>query len=950
MSEEGSAVIPDLGGEFLEVLAEVDPTVLRQQLAEYLEMWVSRQKDPVPGLAFDGRTGLYDAEGLTREFERLVGEHETIAVIAVTIDFFSALVERFGPETGGEILASVASFIYAAANAHDACFRQGEAEFLVLCPDRETVGAFRLAERIRSNITARSYGFFRLQVTASLGVAVYPSHATQPDSLLQLARSSARLAEELGRDRTVVYEPDHSAVGKLSRSPSGSCLHNLPLPVTPFVGRGSELAEIERLLADPACRLLTLSGPGGIGKTRLALEAAARLISRFSFGVFMVPLDSLPSPDLVANSVADSLGFSFYSPDDHRSQIISFLKNKEALLLMDNFEGVLPATGLLADILAAAPRVKVLATSRVRLDLQGEWILEVGGMACPHEEEGEEAAGEPEAYDAVQLFLQGARRVNPAFFLTPEDRYWMTHICRLLEGSPLAIELASSWARLLPLPDIAREIERDLDFLSTTRADVPERHRSMRVIFEHSWQMLEADEAACFSALSVFAGGFRREAAQVVAGATLLRLASLVDKSLVHRNPNGRYETHALLRQYAQEKLSAEPGMMEKVRDAHCACFADFLKRREAPLEGMLQKETLQEIGEEIENVRAAWNRAVQEGRRSELGMALESLYIFYDIRGWLEEGVTALGRAAEVLRGDVSGTEGDVVGRERILTGRVLARQGRFYRRLGDYRRAWDLLEESLAIFRSSGEKREEAVSLLWLGNVAESRGEYDRAEEEYGKSLHIFRIVGERGGIADALKDLGNVAHARGEYAAAREHYQESLDLYQGDGDLRGISATLNNLGVVAEFLGENVEAMRLYQESLGIDREIGEQVGIATSLINLGDIACSMGKFADARKYFYEALKLSTRAIALPVAVEVLGGIARMLAWEGKREKALELAFLAYSHPACDKEDRDRVAILIGRLEAELPEPVAREAEQRGRSLLLDEAVARILSSTP
>lgn len=947
MSEEGSAVIPDLGEEFLEVLAEVDPGMLREQLTDYLQMWVSRQKDPVPGLAFDSRTGLYDAAGLTREFERLVGGHETIAAIAITIDFFGVLVERFGRETGGEILTSVASFIYAAANTNDACFRQGEAEFLVLCPDRDAAGAFRLAERIRSNITARSYGFFRLQITASLGVAVYPLHATQPDSLLQLARSSGHLAEELGRDRTVAYEPDHSAGGQLSRSPSGTCLHNLPLPATPFVGRGSELKEIERLLTDPACRLLTLSGPGGIGKTRLALEAAARLISRFSFGVFMTPLDSLPSPDLVANSVADSLGFSFYSPDDHRGQILDFLQDKEALLIMDNFEGVLPATGLLAEVLAAAPRVKVLATSRVRLDLQGEWILEVGGMACPLEEEGEEEAGGPEAYDAVQLFLQGARRVNPAFFLTPQDRRWMTHICRVLEGSPLAIELASSWARVLLLPDIAREIERDLDFLSTTRANLPERHRSMRVVFEHSWRMLEPDEATCFSALSIFAGGFRREAAQVVAEATLLRLASLVDKSLVRRNPYGRYETHMLLRQYAREKLSAEPGKMEKVRDAHCACFADYLKRREALLEGMLQKETLQEIGEEIENVRAAWNHAVEGGRWSELERALESLYLFYDIRGWLEEGVQALGRAAEALRENVRATEEDEGGRERVLTGRVLARQGRFYRRLGDYRRAWELLEESLVIFRSSGEKREEAVSLLWLGNVAESRGEYERAEEEYGKSLHIFRVMGERGGIADALKDMGNVAHARGEYSVAREHYEESLDLYQGDGDLRGISATLNNLGVVAEFLGENVEAMRLYQESLAIDREIGEQVGIATSLINLGDIACGMGKFADARKYYYEALKISMRAIALPVAVEVLGGIARMLAWEGKREKALELASLVSSHPACDKEDRDQVALLIVRLETELPEPVAREAEQRGRSLLLDEVVAKILT---
>ncbi len=657
---------------------------------------------------------------------------------------------------------------------------------------------------------------------------------------------------------------------------------------------------MERRLGEEGCRLLTLTGPGGMGKTRLALEAAARLMPGFSFGAFMVSLDSSATPELLADSIADTLGLSFYGPEDHLRQVVGFLQDKEALLIMDGFEAALPAAALLSEVLAASPRVKILATSRARLGLQGEWVMEVGGMACP----AREAAGEPEEFDAVRLFLQGARRVNPVFDLTPGDQAWMARICDLLGGSPLAIELASSWARVLSLSEIAREIERDLDFLQTTRADVPERHRSMRAVFEYSWGMLEPREAACFSALSVFKGGFRREAAQAVAGANLLCLASLVDKSLVHRNPAGRYEAHGLVRQFAAEKLDPGSDRGEKVRAAHCAYFAGFLDRREPLLEGMLQRETLAEIAEEIENVREAWNVAVEGRMLEEMEKALQSLYLFYDVRGWLREGLDALGRAAEALRGEEEP-------RSRALLARVLARQGRFYRRLGDYRRAWDLLEESLAIFEGREERQEEASSLLWLGNVAESRGDYRRAEEEYGRSLHLFRVRGDKGGIADALKDLGNVAHARGEYAAAREHYQESLDLYQDTGNLRGISATLNNLGVVAEYLGENVEAMRLYQESLAIDREIGEQVGIATSLINLGDVACGMGKLTEARKYFYEALKLSMRATALPVAVEVLGGIARLLAWEGKREEAMELVSLVHAHPACDREDRDRAA---------------------------------------
>ncbi len=939
---DGSGIVPDLRQEFEEELGALDAGALRNRLSGYLETWVGRQEP---------ETGFCHASGYEPEFERLIAEHETLAVIYIAVDFLPLVIESLGRETGAGILAALANFIRAAAHEQDACFHdpEEEAEFLVLSPDLDPGGAFRLAERIRNNVTARSYGFFGLPVTASLGVAVYPLHATRLDSLLQLARSSGRLAELLGRDRTVVYEPDHSATARLSQSPDGTRLHNLPVPSSPFVGRNRELSEIESRLLDPACRLLTLTGPGGIGKTRLALEVAARLMPRLSFGVFTVSLDTMPSPYLLPNLLADSLGFSFAGPEDHLGQITGFLQDKEALLLMDSFEAILPATGILSGILAAAPLVKVLATSQVRLNLGEEWVMEVEGMACPPEEEGEKAS--LEEYDAVRLFLQGARRVDPAFTLVPEDRRWMVRICRRVEGSPLAIELASSWARALPLSDIAREMEKDLDFLATNRADVPERHRGLRIVFEHSWEVLEPDEAACFSALSVFQGGFRREAAKAVAGATLIRLAALVDKSLVRRNPNGRYEAHGLLRKYAEEKLEEDAAAREQAHDAHCAFFAAFLEERESRLEGMLQKETLQEIGEEIENIRAAWDHAVQKCLYVEMGKSLGSLCVFYDIRGWLEEGATVLERATEELRRK----EGEVFQEEgaeehcRMLLGRVLARRGRFFRRRGDYRQAGDLLEEALGIFRELGEEKEEALSLLWLGNVKESRGEYRRAEEDYGMALHIFRVAGDRGGMADALKDLGNVSHSQGEYSAARDYYEECLDLYQDEGDLRGISAALNNLGVVAEFLGENMEAMRLYQESLAIDREIGEQMGIATSLINLGDIACVMGKLAEARRYLTEALKISHRAIALPVVVEVLGGMARLLAWEGKREEAMELASLVYAHPACGREDRDRAAGLIARMEAELPEPVAREAGQRGRSLLLADTAAGILAAS-
>jgi predicted ATPase/DNA-binding SARP family transcriptional activator len=431
--------------------------------------------------------------------------------------------------------------------------------------------------------------------------------------------------------------PETTALYTRIRSAAAPPPHNLPPQPTPFVGRTDELAEIARFFNNPHVQLLTLVGPGGIGKTRLALQAAARFIEPnrsieqpFPDGVFSVPLAGLSSseshtnrPALIA-AVADALRFSFQGPIPPQAQLLSHLRDKKMLLILDNFEYIASEASQLADILRLAPGVQLLVTSRVRLNLQEEWPMEVAGLPVPPsiEEPIETAA----TYGAVQLFVQQAQRVHAGFQLDADELPSVIRICQLVEGGPLGIEIAASWVRVLACHEIALEIEHGLDFLTTSLHNVPERHRSLRAVFDYSWNLLTPQEQAIFRQLAVFRGGFRREAAMHVAGASLPMLAELVDKSLLRRAATGRYEVHDLLRWYAEEKLQMLPAEYETVNNAHCRYYAELLVKHNSELKGEDLPTALSVLEQERENVRAAWNWAVSQRRAEEVDMFMQCL------------------------------------------------------------------------------------------------------------------------------------------------------------------------------------------------------------------------------------------------------------------------------------------------------------------------------------
>jgi predicted ATPase/Tfp pilus assembly protein PilF/predicted amidohydrolase len=629
-------------------------------------------------------------------------------------------------------------------------------------------------------------------------------------------------------------------------------LHNFPVQPTPFLGREEELAEIGKLLEDPSCRLLSLVGLGGIGKTRVALQAAAQQIGAFRDGIYFVPLSSVSSLEFLIPTIADYLKFSFYGREDPKVQLLNYLREKELLLVIDNFEHLLDGAGLLAEILENAPGVKLFITSRQRLNLQGEWILEIGGMQVPESEEIDRL----EDYSAVQLFLQDARKVRSGFTLS-EEKPSVVRICQLVGGMPLGIELASVWVKVLSCSEIAREIEENQDFLATTLRDAPERHRSLRAVFEHSWNLLSKEEKGALTNLCIFRGGFSREAADEVAGASLLLLSALVDRSLLRRNPSGRYEMHGVIRQYAEEKLKEDPQGEARVRDLHGEYYADFLQQREAHLRGRRQHKVLQEVAEEIENVRDAWGKAIEKGEVVQIAKFVDGLYLFYEIRSWYQEGERVFGMAVDRLRGKRGGDE--PTGDRISVLGKVLARQGDFQDHLRLYERASETLQESLSISRNLDIPSETAFSLNCLGNVALGMGEYAEAQRLYQESLAIYREIGDRSRIERVLNNLGNVATRLGAYPEAQRLYQESLAICREIGDRYSTEVVLNNLGNVSSSMGMYAEAQRFYQETLAICREIDNRYAIQVVLNNLGSIATRLGNYEQAKQLLQESIAI-------------------------------------------------------------------------------------------
>ncbi|MEM7344640.1 MAG: tetratricopeptide repeat protein [Chloroflexota bacterium] len=774
-----------------------------------------------------------------------------------------------------------------------------------------------------------------------------------------------------------VIVPDKSSLP----TSSSQQVHNLPAQLTPFIGREPELAQIADILGEPTSRLLTLIGPGGIGKTRLALEAAKTHLGSFADGVYFVALASVTSPDLFVATLTQALPLSLQNDEPAITQLHRYLKQKEMLLVLDNFEHLLAAVDVVLDILQNTTNLKILTVSRQRLNVKGEWLFKVDGLSYPDADDIENA----ENYSAVRLFVQSARRVQPSFTLSPSDIPFVVKICQLVAGLPLALELAAAWRRVLSCQEIAEEIEQDIDFLATSLHDIPERHRSLRVVFDYSWNLLSAEEQRIFRELSVFRGSFDRIAAGQVVGADLGTLAMLTDVSLLRRYKSSqpqagvRYGIHDLLYHYASEKLDESDEDAVTLQEKHANYYVALLQRREPDLKGMTQREALDELDSEIENIRTAWNWLVDQERISDLGQALESLFLFYEMRSLFQEGEQLFGKAVQLLRRCTLDKS------TSIVLGQLLARQGWFsflldkhhqaqtlmqeglallqrhdaYQQtifclnylgamslhLGSYERTKTLCYESLAICRETNDAFGAAIALNILGEATYLLGDYDEARQRCEESLSLNS---NRWGMAFTFEYLGQITYAEADYLEAKHLFQQSLDICQEMGDQRGIAMSLTYLGDTARALGEYNEAHALYQEGLRVFQAIGSQMGIAQSLTHLGYVAWATGDNDKAKQTFAEALQVAMEIQALPKALDALAGIAAVFARHEDSAEAFQLLLFVRDHASTTQESKDRIEGLYTELTAQLPSDVIKALKRRSRPRTLEEVVSGILDN--
>ena len=649
------------------------------------------------------------------------------------------------------------------------------------------------------------------------------------------------------------------------------------LPPTPFIGRAAEQAELAARLADPACRLLTIVGPGGVGKTRLVLEAATNAITGFADGICFVPFAPVGSAELIIPAIAHALGFAFSGAAEPFAQLIRYVREKDLLLVLDNFEHLLEGTGLLADILQQAPQVKLLVTSRERLHLQWEWVIELRGL--PSHPAGRDAG--PAGSTAMALFVERARRIRGDFALEPHEDACVTQICQLLEGLPLGIELAAAWVRVLSCAEIAQEIARNLDFLAAAARDVSARHRSLRAVFDQSWNLLSNGERRVLRQVSVFRGNFSREAATQVAGATLPLLAALVDKSLLRRNAAGRYDMHELVRQYAEEHLRGSAEAQE-THERHAAYFLALAEEAEPQLLGAGQEAWRSRLEDEHDNLRAAlaWSRAAPEGAETELRLA-GALAHFWELHSHFSEGRKWLEGALRRRGSVVPAVQAKALNAVGVLAEAQGAEAG-----------AVALIEESLALRRELGDEQGSAESLLYLGRFARNRGDYARACRLEEESLALFRKHRIMWGVVWALMSLGDVALDQGDQARAAARFQETLARAQELGNRHAVAWAIRNLGLVAHTQGDQAAAAARYQESLTLFEEIGSAWGRAEVLCNQGWLAHMQGDDRRATAHYQESLALFRELEGKRLISACLEGLAGLAGAQRRPERAARL----------------------------------------------------------
>jgi predicted ATPase/DNA-binding CsgD family transcriptional regulator len=677
----------------------------------------------------------------------------------------------------------------------------------------------------------------------------------------------------------------------------------LPTAATQFVGRLDELRAVTQRLQNPDCRLLTLTGPSGIGKTRLALQVAQELTSQrpgfLPQGVFFVPLENCATPGDLDVFLAQALQIEFLEHGERaREQLFGYLRRKRLLLLLDNFEhlaGPESAT-LLDELLSGAPGLKLLVTSTIRLNLPGEHVFPLERLELPPAEPGASdglSVEEARTFSSLQLFEQTAQRVHPAFTLNETNLKPVIQLCQITDGMPLGIELAAGWIEMLPPQAILEEVSRSLDFLQTQMHAVPERQRSLRAVFDASWRLLDEGEREAVTKLAVFQGGFTHTAARQVTGIPPQVLLALSNKSWIQAQGESRFQFHPLMKKYIQA-LGESTDSWETLRDRHCDYFCAFADRYGRMLPTGQFHHALKTLQPELDNLRAAWQWALERDRWQAIQLALVGLCTYYYRSGNYREGAGLCSQAAQRLE---QATADD----QTCLLAHLYVWQAAF---TSDVQESAGLLAKSQNLLDrldlNQACQQVQALAWRWQGQQA-AWSDRQKGIAYFRKSLALYRQLGDEPTAAQVMTDLGWAMWVTGQSESAQNYLEDSHRIHRQTGDLYYTARTLTLLGLLARRAGRVAEAERLHRESLAVSRAINSAPGIANSLFVLAYSLNFTGEFdeaaalAEGSRLKYVGMGYEGAYLAKPYAAQAYAdlGTGNYARAKAAAEQALQLA---------------------------------------------------------
>jgi predicted ATPase/class 3 adenylate cyclase len=781
-----------------------------------------------------------DVEGSTKLWERYP------EAMQATMARHDEVLREVMDSSGGYVFKTVGdAFCVAFSSASHALEAALAAQRALLSEEREKTGPLRVRMALHTgSADERGGDYFGPPVnrvarllSAGHGGQVLLSSATQ--ELVRDALPEGARLRDLGERRLKdLFRPERVFQLLALELPTSfpplktldTRMNNLPAQPTPLVGRERDLGKVCDLLRGEGVRLLTLTGPGGIGKTRLGLQVAAELLDEFEDGVFFVALAPITDPSLVASAIAEPLGVVEAGDQSLEEGLKGYLRGKELLLLLDNFEQVLGAAPLVGELLSVCPKLKVLATSRSVLRVYGEQEYPVPPLELPRPGRLP-PIDRLSQYEAVRLFIERAKAARPDFSVTNENAPAVAEICARLDGLPLAIELAAARIKLLPPRAMLERLGSRMKLVTGGARNLPERQRTLRSTIEWSHALLEEGERVLFARLSVFAGGRTLKAIEAICDSrgdlpvdALDGVSSLQDKSLLRQEegPEGeaRFVMLETIHEYARERLQ-ESGEAEEIRRLHAEYFLRLAEEAEPELSGTDQLACLERLEVEHDNMRAALAWSLEKEPETALRLA-GALARFWEMRSYLSEGSRWLEAA---LRQSGRAEAATDVATDVATRAKLLSEAGTFAWHRGDYDRATELHGEALELYRELGDDSGVAFALICLGTQRLENSDYERAAPLYEAALAISRRIGHRPNIAMAIRSLAEVARQKGEYERAKTLGMECLSLYQEMTDQFNIATTVGWLGLLTVWSGnEHDSAEGFLKESLALNREIG------------------------------------------------------------------------------------------------------------------------------